>query len=304
MWLEVALITIALLTLALVLAFIVYMYCVYRDSFITYYNNFIKATCANPPSTWYRGEVSLPGNPSMYNQDLAISLVDIATAVSFSNCDNIQSIPNPPGITSQYRVTGISPVSGNETMYAYAFSGPGLNIIAFTGTYSLDEWRSDITYSQTAPTLLNGYQEGMLVHSGFYGIYASVREKLWSWYSSVSAPNVPLFIAGLSLGGALTQLAGLDFYQEQPIVYSYAAPRSGNPVYAQSYDQLLSYSFRIYNTEDIAVALPPAVIDSWTYQHTLRSVPFTVALGSLYDDHTAAYRYDLPTCFPNVAVCA
>jgi pimeloyl-ACP methyl ester carboxylesterase len=76
-------------------------------------------------------------------------------------------------------------------------------------------------------------------------------------------------ICGHSLGGALATLLALDVAANtvfsQPAVYSYGSPRTGDSLFASTYDQVVKDSYRIANRLDIIPALPPPV----DYEHVL-----------------------------------
>ncbi len=78
-----------------------------------------------------------------------------------------------------------------------------------------------------------------------------------------------LTICGHSLGGALATLLALDTAAnttfKNPTVYTYASPRTGNPAFASTFDQVVTNSFRIANRLDLVpkLPLPPA------YEHVV-----------------------------------
>ena len=67
-------------------------------------------------------------------------------------------------------------------------------------------------------------------------------------------------ICGHSLGGALVTLLALDVAAntifKDPTVYSYASPRTGDPAFAGTYNQVVKNSFRIANRLDLVPKLP------------------------------------------------
>jgi hypothetical protein len=285
--------------------------------------------CQTIPPVMYREAVYIPHQNGVYEQELGTALVDISYATSNANCENILPIPNPPGFTNQLRVIGNEPTNGQVLMFSYIFWNPstGQAAISFTGTEFRSEWKSNFQFQQVPPTALNGYESGVLVHQGFYNIYLAIRDKLWNWWNDNRSWITTLYITGHSLGGALSTLCAYDFAEvflstggnnsrtclkdcngtkdctikNLPIHYSIGAPRSGNPTYAQVFNQRLPTSIRINNTEDLAPQLPLATYSGWTYEHTAGNVPFTTSLGSLADDHNIAYN-NLPTC-AEVAAC-
>jgi len=308
-----------------------------RQSFINQFNEYFDELCESP-DTIYRKDVYIPYKNGTYEKDLATALLDISFNVTKANCDNLLPIPNPPEFNQQLRIQGISPIDGQSTMYAYIFWNMSLGFacIAFTGTVSLSEWKSDVQYEQVAPTQLNGYQDGILVHQGFYNIYLSIRNQLWSWWNQNSTCITTLFITGHSLGGALSTICSFDFADALspiismnkdikcvvpkdeiyfPIHYSFAAPRSGNTGYVQVFNERIPTSIRVNNTEDIVPQLPPAAWingpilkklglfwDGWIYEQTGGNIPFTVSLGSIANNHIQAYHDYLPEC-AQVAPC-
>jgi hypothetical protein len=307
------------------------------ENFVTEFNRHFEVFCENLPGITYREEVYIPLENGVYEKPLATALVDISYNVSISNCANILPLPNPPGFTNQLRIEGIEPINGDRVMFAYIFWNRRLckAVIAFTGTEFISEWQSDIEFEQVAPTSLNGYKTGVLIHQGFYDIYIAIRDQLWNWWNNNQSWVKTLYITGHSLGGALSTICAYDFAEvflnrdcnisngcnshtctpdipndcndpcisvNLPIHYSFAAPRSGNPTYAREFYKRLPTSLRIVNTEDVVPTLPPATWDRYTYEQTAGSIPFTISLGSFRDNHSQAYYYHLPEC-AQVAGC-
>ena len=297
--------------LIMIIAFILFTY-LYIDllklRFINQFSNVFNNFCANIGPEFYRQEVYIPEENGVYEKSLSTALLDISLNVTRANCFQILPLRNPPGFNQQLRIEGIEPFSGQETLVCYIFWNIETRIacIAFTGTATLPEWRSDFEYQQVAPTQLNNYQEGMLMHKGFYDIYIAVRNQIWGWWNINSNAIDNLFITGHSLGGALSNICSFDFSLEldnrYPIFYSFASPRVGNSVYAQRYNALMPTALRVNNTEDIIPQLPPATWQGYNYEHTGQNVPFTISLRTLIGDHITAYLLHMPTC-PQVAEC-
>jgi hypothetical protein len=184
-----------------------------KQQIIASFNEQFNTYCKNLEPITYKNKVYVPQKNGVYEKNLSLALLDISINTSNSNCLNVLPLPNPPGFTEQYRVEGINPINGNLTMYAYIFWDVKLKhaVISFTGTTSVAEWESDFQYQQVPPNMLNGYEDGILVHKGFYNIYLSIRNQLWNWWEENKLWVKNLYITGHSLGGALSTLCGFDF---------------------------------------------------------------------------------------------
>lgn len=313
-----------------------------KDEFVQQVNQHLNQLCDNSPVLQYSQILTIPIRNGYYEKDLALSLITIAVNTSRANCFTSGAIDNPVGFTNQLRINGIEPVSGTEVMFAYIFWNNDTHtaIISYSATELVSEWESDLEFPQVIPYGINGYKDGILMHEGFYNIYISVRSQLWNWWTSNGANINTLYITGHSLGGALSTVCAFDFadvfldkdcdamsynsqecldtnpicmpnddidndpcrIQKLPIHYSFASPRVGNPLFVQTFKERLPTSIRVNNTEDVIPQLPLAQQQQYTYEQTFGSVPFTVSLGSLGDNHSIAYYYHLPLC-PEVAGC-
>lgn len=247
----------------------------------------------------YRESVYKPQINGVYEKSLAIGLFDIAINTTKSNCDYLLPIINPPGFSDQLRVEGIDPITGSPHMFGYIFwdVDNGQAVISFTGTLTISAVLLDMNYIQIPPIHINGYEDGVLCHSGFYNIYLSIRSTLWTWWTNNKSRITTLYITGYSLGGALSTLCAFDFAEENPIHYSFAAPRSGNVHYADIFDRRVPTSLRINNTEDIIPQLPLASMGTlntvFIYKHTGGNIPFTYS-GTFASNHFDAYLEHMP----------
>lgn len=161
-------------------------------------------------------------------------------------------------------------------------------ILAFRGTLpptikspndffqSLQDWINDGKID-----LVKGADLAGLVHKGFL----ESLDSLWDWIAQLKLKELAvhkksLLITGHSKGGALVYLAAYRLAKLGiPIetVYSFAAPRAGNPAFASAYDQLVQTggimeSCRFEYHDDIVPHLPPAT-GSWrSIQNGLASI--------------------------------
>jgi predicted lipase len=150
-------------------------------------------------------------------------------------------------------------------------------VIAIRGTEGTLEWIHDAEFLQVPCPFLVGAGH---TEDGFTAMYGSLRTD--------AAPNSPsvvnalaklsfprpvssVTICGHSLGGSLATLLALDVAANtvftNPALYTYGSPRTGDSLFASTFDQVVKNSFRIANRVDIVPALPPrAPVD---YDHVL-----------------------------------
>ena len=267
-----------------------------KNNFILGYDSALSNYCNSLATPTYRQAVYIPTDPGIYEQNLAIALLDISLATSQSYCFSVDPLPLPPTFNNQ------KPLFRDKTIYGHIFWNSSYACFVFSGTMSLPEWKIDFNYTLVPAIGLNNYEPGVECHEGFYNLYMSLRPTIISWL--VNNKNIKqYFITGHSLGGAMSTICAYDFAKYNPIHYSFAAPRSGNREYAKLFDKMIPQSLRINNTEDVVPQLPPATWRGNTFEHTYNSVPFTKSLGSLAKDHVEAYVDYMPICFPNRAVC-
>lgn len=72
------------------------------------------------------------------------------------------------------------------------------------------------------------------VHRGFYESYVAVRDQIIAAVAARVPPGMPLFVTGHSLGGALASIAACELEKSRRLaaVYTFGAPRVGNPAWA------------------------------------------------------------------------
>ena len=123
-----------------------------------------------------------------------------------------------------------------------------------------------------------------------------------------------LTICGHSLGGALATLLALDIgantkFGRDLRAYTYASPRTGDPSFVDTYNQVVPHTIRIANRLDLVPKLPLPPV----YEHVDGVVDLNpmlkVKLDLLCEHHLATYLYLLSlqtggTVFPLPAGCA
>lgn len=221
-----------------------------------------------------------------YDHNTSKYLLSLALNVELSNCSkNLGALPSLNGYVAKEL---IGTVLGAKRMLGYIFTSAKSIIIVFTGTVFSDEWSEDAEISQVSLQSLGGYRDGDKAHKGFYNMYSSIRSQLLDILKTRESQNV--YITGHSLGGALSTLAGYDLANLQPIVYTFSSPRVFNISGADRYTNIVPYTYRIFNTEDIFTSLPLPVGFNIEYQHVGNGgISFTLNLGSMSENHTDAY---------------
>ena len=196
----------------------------------------------------------------------------------------------------------------------------GNAVIAIRGTEGISEWAQDAKFLAVKCPFLAG---AGLTEDGFTDVYESLRvgrdqggKSLVDALSVLPFPNAlaSLTICGHSLGGALATLLALDIgantkFGRDLRAYTYASPRTGDPSFVDTYNQVVPHTVRIANRLDLVpkLPLPPA------YEHVDGVVDLNpmlkVKLDLLCEHHLATYLYLLSlqtggTVFPLPAGCA
>jgi Lipase (class 3) len=169
--------------------------------------------------------------------------------------------------------TDMNPNRGDDEVsigLIFQANGAGDVVIAIRGTEGMLEWIHDAEFLQVACPFLAGAGH---TDDGFTAMYRSLRTGVVAGSPTVVAalatlpfpkPVSTVTICGHSLGGALVTLLALDVAANSaftnPTVYSYASPRTGDPAFASTYEQVVKNSFRVANRLDIVpkLPLPPA----------------------------------------------
>lgn len=216
----------------------------------------VDATYETPPSdlTNKAGQALSAGGVS-YTVITTIYANDLATDMEPSRADDEVSI----GLICQEDKTGDV-------------------AIAIRGTEGWLEWIHDADFFQVPCPFLAGAGH---TEDGFTAMYESLRTG-----ATLGSPTVvdalatlafpqavgSVTICGYSLGGALATLLALDVAANtaftNPAVYTYGSPRTGDSLFAGTFDQVVKNSWRVANRVDIVPALPPPL----GYEHVLNPV--------------------------------
>ncbi|MBV8316899.1 MAG: lipase family protein, partial [Planctomycetaceae bacterium] len=158
---------------------------------------------------------------------------------------------------------GMDPVSIGLILQA---AGTGDVVIAIRGTEGILEWIHDAEFLLVTCPFLAGAGH---TEDGFTAMYTSLRTGVAADSPGVvsalatlpfAQPVGSVTVCGHILGGALATLLALDVAAnsrfKDPTVYTYASPRTGDPLFASTYDQVVRKSFRIANRVDLVPKLP------------------------------------------------
>ena len=162
-------------------------------------------------------------------------------------------------------------------------SGGGEVVIAIRGTEGIQEWIHDSEFLLEKCPFLAGAGH---TEDGFTAMYLSmttapdpISPSLTRWLSAPKFPRpvTSLTICGHSLGAALATLLALDVAvntpYKNPVVYTYASPRTGGPLFASTYNQVVPNTFRIAGRLDLVPKLPlPPLYEHVNTLYELNSV--------------------------------
>ena len=165
--------------------------------------------------------------------------------------------------------TDINPGRGNKEVsigFVCQADGTGDVVIAIRGTEGIQEWINDAHFLLVTCPFLAGAGN---TEDGFTAMYNSLRTGDAAGSPTVvnalatlpfPQPVSSVTICGHSLGGALVTLLALDLAAntnfKNPTVYSYGSPRTGDPLFVSTYNQVVKNSFRIANRLDLVPKLP------------------------------------------------
>ncbi|RIE04135.1 lipase family protein [Cohnella faecalis] len=191
-------------------------------------------------------------------------------------------------------------LGGGRELFGFILESERDAIVAFRGTSTTEDW---ITDAMVAQVDYKWVKQGGLVHRGFARVYGSAREQILAALNRMQGDK-PLTITGHSLGGALAVLCAPDVSANSrfrlPCVYTYGAPRAGDPAYAKTFGSRAGASFRVQNVYDAVPHLPPFIMKLprrgkvYYYSHVRREAPLDFQNGSVSANHViSSYFNDL-----------
>ncbi|MCI0468256.1 MAG: lipase family protein [Beijerinckiaceae bacterium] len=208
---------------------------------------------------------SLPNLRAAYSDRSASLMARLAEIAYDSSIETVPSASVPPRLSSLGFTEAWSFYNGLTDGWAYIALGPELAAVAFRGTDSVEDWKTNFRAALVHP---EGTDDKLLVHEGFYSAFRKLsdgNEGLGSRLGKIkseTAGKLPIYITGHSLGGALAQIASAVFGDDQiAACYTFGSPRVGNP----QFDLWVKVpSYRVINHADIVPQVPPP----WKYRHS------------------------------------
>lgn len=204
---------------------------------------------------------------------------------------NQQQLTLPAGFELKASFKGQAGVTEkSEENFGFLAESADRLVLAFRGSDSTPNLDSDLDLFQIPyPYVKNAG----LSHRGITRVYQSLREEVIALIRQ--SGDKPLYITGHSLGGDLSILAALDFAvnaaRPDAIVYTYAAGRPGDRVFAGAYNSQIKNSYRVYNVHDFIPTLPaaeyppPFTETGLVYEHIDAPVPINFQLNNLFLNH-------------------
>ena len=170
-----------------------------------------------------------------------------------------------------FRLKGVLFDAGTDTQGYVAVKRPGdglgMAVLAFRGTHNVKDWMTNLN---AATTQVCSSRRAVLgnVHRGFNEAFLSIRPKILPLLEGDE--DLPLFITGHSLGGALATLATWYLNGDNlAACYTFGAPRVGD---SGLIDRFRTPIYRVVNGVDPVPFVPPSQGLVSFAKHALRIV--------------------------------
>ena len=187
--------------------------------------------------------------------------------------------------------------------------------VSIRGTVNPQDWLSNLDFEQV--WLDPEDQSKGKVEKGFHGLYQQLVPFIVSSIveRSLDSRIDKIYVTGHSLGAAIATLISVHptlLKIRKPILYTFASPRVGCPVFAQYFESLYMEAWRVVNTEDVITTMPLATpvvemlrlpkgvvslfsrlrfLRSFNFQHVGFPICFTVNSGSIVANHSMTDLY-------------
>jgi triacylglycerol lipase len=217
-------------------------------------------TPAPPP--WQPSD--LPTLRAAYSDRTAALMAYLA---SFAYDPRIEG--KPPTIPSEISNAGFEKITSFHNGYtdgwAYILEGKEIIVLAFRGTVSQKNWHADFNAALIHPPNTDA---NLRVHEGFYRAFSNLSDGTKGIETKITEVKqetqgqIPIYITGHSLGGALAQISAAVLGNDQiAACYTFGSPRVGNLVFDL---WVKPPSYRLVNYADIVPQVPPPLV----YRHS------------------------------------
>jgi triacylglycerol lipase len=222
------------------------------------------ADLAAPPVNWRPSD--LPTLRAAYS-DRTAALMAYLAGFAYDKSIEVPMLKSAP---EQLKAFGFDRFqafhNGLTNGWAYVAVSNDIIVLSFRGTQSKEDWQTDFEATLTHPEDTN---ERLLVHSGFYRAFKTLADGADGLKAAVAKikddtkdKNLPVYITGHSLGGALAQIAAAVLGDDRVAAcYTFGSPRVGNS-YFDLWVKVPSY--RLVNASDIVPQLPWPI----SYRHS------------------------------------
>ena len=242
-------------------------------------------------------------------RDLAARVVNAYTLTT--SPDNSEPTPENSDCLPLY-ATGML---GKPCYFGCVEYKDGNVYVPIRGTANPQDWLSNLDFEQVCfdpddPSKGN-------VEKGFYELYQQLVPSIVHFIveRSLDSRINNIYVTGHSLGAAIATLISVHptlLKIRKPILYTFASPRVGCPVFAQYFESLDMEAWRVVNTEDVITTMPLATpvvellklpngvvslfsrlrfLRSFNFQHVGFPICFTVNSGSIVANHSMTDLY-------------
>lgn len=241
------------------------------------------------------------GQASNYVQDQAIVYAQFARA-AFCSKSSLESW----SCGDMCEGTKVSPsrvqfIEPGESWQVQAFVAKMSDncVLSFRGSLTARNWLADAQAIPEAwpPAERNDWCDGCKIHRGFAVAYEELRNHVHAAINSLNCRRVA--VTGHSLGAAVANIAAADIMASAQTlgsvrvgpVYTFGAPRVGNPAFVKAFQMLADASslspaqWRVVHYHDPVPRLPPRArkYNFLDYQHGPEEVYYTDEASSAYE---------------------
>lgn len=195
-----------------------------------------------------------------YSEELASKMINYAAATYYISSE--EAAKNIcPRCHPDLAITKI--IEGNQLLAIVGYD-PAIKsyVVSFRGSDNRKNWLVDDANIKKVDFTDGGCPK-CEVHAGFKRAYNSfVKNGIRNLLKDLTAQdvNAKVTFTGHSLGGAIANLAAIDFKLAYPnretVLYTYGQPRVGNKAYAQFHQAQISQNYRLVHNKDVVPHKP------------------------------------------------